>query len=89
VAAGVVIGLLLSAWAARAETPSVWMGQLSLMPYVLLQLDEGGTFNQSRRGGQGTGFKTRRARVGDQGAYGNQFEFDIIYDSSSTPGSLS
>lgn len=83
------MGLVLPAWGACAETPTVRVGELSLKPYVLLQLDEGGTFNQDRRGGQGTGFNTRRARVGGQGTYGKQFEFDLIYDFGSTPGNLS
>lgn len=88
-AAALATGLLLPAWSAHAETPSVRVGDLTLKPYVLVQLDEGGTFDQSRRGGQNTGFNVRRARVGGQGAYGKQFEFDLIYDFGSTPGSLS
>ncbi len=65
------------------------VGELTLKPYVLVQLDEGGTFDQSRRGGQGTGFNVRRARVGGQGTYGKQFEFDLIYDFGGTLGSVS
>lgn len=87
--AGLVVGLLVAAGAACAETPSVRVGELTLKPYVLLQLDEGGTFDQSRGGGQAAGFNTRRARLGGQGTYGKQFEFDLIYDFGSTPGSES
>ncbi len=97
-AAALALGLLLPTWGAAAEEPkhrsladklTVRVGELSLKPYALLQLDEGGTFNQSRRGGQGTGFNVRRARVGGQGTYGKLFEFDLIYDFGSTPGSTS
>lgn len=74
---------------ARGETPGVRLGSLDLKPYVLLQLDEGGTFDQSRGGGQATGFNVRRARVGGQGTYGDEFEFGLIWDSGGTPGNHS
>ena len=72
---------------AHGETPAVRLGDLTLKPYVLVQLDEGGTFDQSRRGGQGTGFNLRRARVGARGTLANQLEFGAIYDFGATPGS--
>ena len=50
--------------AAYGDALTVQLGDLILRPYVLLQLDEGGTFGQTRGGGQGTGFNLRRARVG-------------------------
>ena len=74
---------------AHGETPAVRLGDLTLKPYVLVQLDEGGTFDQSRRGGQGTGFNLRRARVGARGTLAKQLEFGAIYDFGSTPGGAS
>src|ERR1700712_3297670 len=75
--------------AAHAETPDVRVGPVDLKPYVLLQLDEGGTFNQNQGGGQGTGFNLRRARVGAEATVANQVEVGVVYDFGSTPGSNS
>ncbi len=83
-----LLALLLSA-AARGETPNVRLGIVELKPYVLLQLDQGGTFAQSRRGGQGTGFNLRRARAGVEATVADQLEFGVIYDFGATPGSAS
>jgi phosphate-selective porin OprO and OprP len=77
--------LLLLASAAYGDTPSVRLGDLTLNPYVLLQLDEGGTFGQTRGGGQGTGFNLRRARVGAQATIADQFSMDAIWDFGGTP----
>jgi phosphate-selective porin OprO/OprP len=74
---------------ARAQTPSVRVGELTVKPYVLLQLDEGGTFGQSRGGGQATGFNVRRARVGAQARVADQLQLGLIYDFGSTPGGAS
>lgn len=75
--------------AAHAETPGVRVGPVDLEPYVLLQLDEGGTFNQNQGGGQGTGFNTRRARVGAEATVANQVEVGVVYDLGGAPGSNS
>ena len=75
--------------AAHAETPDVRVSPIDLKPYLLLQLDEGGTFNQNRDGGQATGFNTRRARVGAEATVANQVEIGVVYDFGSTPGSNS
>ena len=74
---------------AHAETPSVRVGPIDLKPYLLLQLDEGGTFNQNRDGGQATGFNTRRARVGAEATIANQVEVGVVYDFGGAPGSNS
>ena len=74
---------------AHAETPSVRVGPIDLKPYLLLQLDEGGTFNQNRDGGQATGFNTRRARVGAEATVANQVEVGVVYDFGGAPGSNS
>jgi hypothetical protein len=58
---------------------------LTLRPYLLLQLDEGGTFGQTRGGGQGTGFDLRRARVGAQATIADQFSTDAIWNFGGTP----
>lgn len=75
--------------AAYAETPSVRVSPVDLKPYLLLQQDVGGTFNQDRDGGQGTGSNTRRARLGVEATVRNQIELGVIYDFGSTPGSNS
>ncbi len=75
--------------AAHAETPGVRVGPIDLKPYLLLQLDEGGTFNQNRDGGQATGFNTRRARVGAEATIANQVEVGVVYDFGGAPGSNS
>ena len=71
---------------AYAETPDVRVGPIDLKPYLLLQLDESGTFNQNRDGGQATGFNTRRARVGAEATIANQVEIGVVYDFGRTPG---
>ena len=75
--------------AARAQTPDVRVGPVDLTPYLLLQQDEGGTFDQSQQGGQGTGGNTRRARVGAEVTVGDQVEIGVVYDFGHTPGSNS
>src|ERR1700730_16676781 len=75
--------------AAYGDTPSVRLGDLTLQPYLLLQLDEGGTFGQTRGGGQGTGSNPRRARVGVQATIADQFEMGAIWDFGGTPGNHS
>jgi phosphate-selective porin OprO and OprP len=77
--------LLLFASAAYGDTPSVRLGDLTLDPYLLLQLDQGGTFGQTRGGGQGTGSNLRRARVGVQATIADQFSMDAIWDFGGTP----
>ena len=73
--------------AGHADTPGVRVGPLDLKPYLLLQLDEGGTFDQTQGGGQATGFNPRRARLGAEATIANQVEVDIVYDFGSAPGS--
>ena len=79
-----VLSLPFLASAAYGDTLIVRLGDLTLHPYVLLQLDEGGTFGQTRGGGQETGFNPRRARVGAQ-ATADQFSMDAIWDFGGTP----
>ena len=85
-----VATLLLAAVApcagARAETPSVRVGAVDLKPYLLVQQDEGGTFDQDHDGGQGTGGDTRRARVGVEATLARRVEVDVIYDVGAAPG---
>ena len=47
-----VLSLPFLASAAHGDTLIVRLGDLTLRPYVLLQLDEGSTFGQTRGGGQ-------------------------------------
>jgi phosphate-selective porin OprO/OprP len=85
-----VVGILmLLLAAAHAAEPSVQLGPITLSPYTLLQVDEGGTFNQSRGGGQATGSNLRRARVGFEAALADQLEAAVIWDFGGTPGSHS
>lgn len=88
-----VLGTI-SAWAfiasgASAETPTLQVGSIELKPYLLQQLDEGGTFDQSRSGGQATGFNLRRSRIGALADIAHQFELGFIWDFGGTPGSHS
>ncbi len=71
---------------AAADTPSVRLGTAEVKPYVLLQLDEGGTFDQDRPGGQATGFNLRRARLGAEADVAHQWQFGFIWDFGGTPG---
>jgi phosphate-selective porin OprO/OprP len=80
-----VLSLPFLAFPAYGQTPTVRLGDLTLSPYLLLQLDEGGTFGQTRGGGQGTGFNLRRARVGAQATIADQFSMDAIWDFGGTP----
>lgn len=75
--------------AAHAETPDVRVGPVDLKPYLLVQQDEGGTFDQNREGGQGTGGNIRRARAGAEATVADQVEVDVIYDFGAAPGSNS
>lgn len=75
--------------AAYGDTPSLKLGDLTLQPYLLLQLDEGGTFGQTRDGGQGTGSNLRRARVGVEATVADQFEMGAIWNFGGTPGNHS
>lgn len=74
---------------AGADTPSVRLGPAELKPYVLLQLDEAGTFGQDQPGGQAAGFNPRRARVGVEADVANQWQLGLIWDFGGTPGSHS
>jgi phosphate-selective porin OprO and OprP len=84
-----VLWLVLSqpffASAVYGDALTVQLGDLTLRPYVLLQLDEGGTFGQTHGEGQGTGFNLRRARVGAQATIADQFSMDAIWDFGGTP----
>jgi phosphate-selective porin OprO and OprP len=80
-----VLSLPFLASAAYGDTLTVRLGDLTLRPYVLLQLDEGGTLGQTRGGGQGTSFNLRRARVGAQATIADQFSMDAIWDFGGTP----
>jgi hypothetical protein len=79
------LSLSLFAFATYGQTLSVRLGDLTLRPYLLLQLDQGGTFGQTRDGGQGTGFNLRRARVGAQATIADQFSMDAIWDFGGAP----
>ena len=74
---------------AAADTPSVRLGPVELKPYVLLQLDQAGTFGQDRPGGQAAGFNPRRARVGVEADVAHQWQLGLIWDFGGTPGSHS
>jgi phosphate-selective porin OprO/OprP len=84
-----LLAAVLSPLTARAETPGVRVGPIDFKPYLLLQLDEGGTFNKTRDAGQATGFNTRRARIGIEAAVAKQVEIGVIYDFRGAPGSNS
>jgi hypothetical protein len=43
--------------AAYGDTPTLRLGDLTLQPYLLLQLDEGGTFGQTAAGAKGSRFR--------------------------------
>jgi len=89
-AAGVRFRALVTAFAvvcpAAAETPSVQLGVAEVKPYVLLQLDEAGTFNQDRSGGQIAGFNPRRLRFGAEADVAQQWRFGLIWDFGGPPG---
>jgi phosphate-selective porin OprO and OprP len=80
-----VLSVAFLAFPTYGQTLSVRLGDLTLRPYLLLQLDQGGTFGQTRDGGQGTGFNLRRARVGTQATIADQFSMDAIWDFGGTP----
>jgi phosphate-selective porin OprO/OprP len=81
--------LLTTIYTAQAQTPGTRIGDVELKPYLLQQLDEGGTFDQSRGGGEGTGFNLRRSRVGVQVDIAHQVELGVIWDFGGTPGNKS
>lgn len=92
--AGVPVLALLAAAAlapapAVADTPSVRLGPADVKPYVLLQLDEAGTFDQDRSGGQAAGFNPRRARLGVEADVAHQWQLGLVWDFGGTPGSHS
>lgn len=87
----VPLSILLSSASAAlaADAPSVRVGSIDLKPYVLLQLDEGSTFDQDRAGGQAAGFNPRRARIGARADVAQEWQFGFIWDFGGTPGSHS
>jgi len=88
---GVVIALSLVMYAtsARSETSTLRVGALDLKPYVLQQLDEGTTIDQSRGGGEAAGFNLRRSRLGALADVGHQLQLGFIWDFGGTPGNTS
>ena len=59
----------------------------TLRPHGILQLDLGTTFDQNRPGGPGGGLNPRRARLGVEGEFLDEFEYAILWDFGGVPGS--
>ena len=59
----------------------------SIRPQGLLHLDLGTTFDQNRPGGPGGGVNARRARIGVEGGFLDDFEFKLVWDFGGAPGS--
>lgn len=83
------LAALLGSSAAASETPTVQLGSTEVKPYVLIQLDEGSTFNQDRSGGQAAGFNLRRARLGAEADVAHQVQLGFVWDFGGTPGNHS
>ncbi len=68
--------------------PRLRLGEyFSLRPQGLLHLDLGTTFGHSGTGGPSGGFNPRRARIGVEGEFLDDFEFKLIWDFGGVPGS--
>jgi phosphate-selective porin OprO and OprP len=80
---------LLAATSAAAQEPSVRLGLAEIKPYVLLQLDEAGTFGPAQSGGQAAGFNARHGRLGARATLGEAWQFGFIWDFGGTPGNHS
>lgn len=84
-----VLPLVVLSFPVRSETSPVRIGTLDLRPYVLQQLDEGTTIDQSRDGGQAAGFNLRRSRLGVLADVAHQLELGFIWDFGGVPGNTS
>ena len=76
----------LAAHPAAAEAPTVRLGPVAVKPYVLQQLDQGGTFGQDRPGGQAAGLNLRRSRLGAEADVAGGWQFGVIWDFGGSPG---
>ena len=74
---------------ARADTPSVRLGDLELKPTGLIQVDGGGPFDQTRADGQGAGVVLRRGRVGGIAKFDDVVTGTVVWNFGGTPGSVS
>lgn len=62
------------------------LGPADVKPYMLLQLDEAGTFGQGHSGGQAAGFNPRRVRLGAEANVADQWQFGLIWNFGGPPG---
>lgn len=86
---GIAALAMFAATAAAQTPPPVRLGSVKLEPYAFLQLDGGGIFDQTGKGGQGSGLNPRRQRLGATADIANQMHLGFIWDFGGTPSNHS
>lgn len=90
VGCGLACGAMPSAVIAEGAFPSeirLGDGAFTLEPKGLLQLDLGTTVGGDQSAGPGAGWNPRRARLGVEGTFLQDFEYTLLWDFGGTPGS--